>query len=55
MNPTSYSAYQPLQDADPRVTVVPLSGHQWATYSDIDSEGLLRDVEATPWDASSKF
>ncbi|KZT00848.1 S-adenosyl-L-methionine-dependent methyltransferase [Laetiporus sulphureus 93-53] len=40
----------PLQEADPRVKVVPLSGFDWDTYSHIEDAGLLQDVEAVPWE-----
>ena len=45
---------KPLE-ADPRVTVVPLSGFDWDTYSIIEERGLLNDVETVPWDGGSAF
>ncbi|KAJ3477929.1 hypothetical protein NLI96_g10130 [Meripilus lineatus] len=45
---------QPLE-ADPRVTVVPLSGFDWDTYSIIEERGLLNDVETVPWDGGGAF
>ncbi|KAI0655989.1 S-adenosyl-L-methionine-dependent methyltransferase [Cubamyces menziesii] len=47
------SALKPLEDADPRVTVLPMSGHSWDTYSYIEEHGLLEDVQAQPWDGPS--
>ncbi|KAI0745514.1 S-adenosyl-L-methionine-dependent methyltransferase [Earliella scabrosa] len=41
---------EPLQDADPRVTVVPMSGHSWDTYAHLQEQGLLEDVQAVPWE-----
>ncbi|KAL1942687.1 hypothetical protein VTO73DRAFT_4927 [Trametes versicolor] len=43
-------ALKPLQEADSRVTIVPMSGHSWDTYSQIEETGLLKDVESQPWD-----
>ncbi|EJF65151.1 S-adenosyl-L-methionine-dependent methyltransferase [Dichomitus squalens LYAD-421 SS1] len=51
-DPTYLKYLEPLADADPRVTVVPMSGHKWDTYSHLDEHGLLDDVEACPWDAT---
>ncbi|OBZ68250.1 Mitochondrial transcription factor 1 [Grifola frondosa] len=41
---------RPLQEADPRVTVVPLSGFMWDTYFEIENMGLLEGVETVPWE-----
>ncbi|KAI0743761.1 S-adenosyl-L-methionine-dependent methyltransferase [Daedaleopsis nitida] len=40
---------EPLQD-DPRVTVVPMSGHSWDTYTHLEEQGLLQDVVTAPWE-----
>ena len=45
---------QPLQDADPRVTVVPMSGHSWDTYAHLQEQGLLEDVQAVPWEEDAR-
>ncbi|KAI1796487.1 S-adenosyl-L-methionine-dependent methyltransferase [Ganoderma leucocontextum] len=42
----------PLADADPRVTVVPMSGHSWDTYSHLEEHRLLEDVDMVPWESS---
>ncbi|RDX44857.1 S-adenosyl-L-methionine-dependent methyltransferase [Lentinus brumalis] len=44
---------KPLEEADPRVTVVPMSGHAWDTYAHIQEQGLLKDVETAPWEENS--
>lgn len=44
---------QPLQDADPRVTVVPMSGHSWDTYTYLEEQGIFNEVEAAPWEEGS--
>ncbi|KAI0779873.1 S-adenosyl-L-methionine-dependent methyltransferase [Fomes fomentarius] len=50
----SYLEYlQPLQDADPRVTVVPMSGHSWDTYTYLEEQGIFNEVEAAPWEKGS--
>ncbi|CCM06868.1 uncharacterized protein FIBRA_09176 [Fibroporia radiculosa] len=40
---------KPLEAADSRVKVVPLSGFDWDTYSHIEEIGLLDDVKTVPW------
>ncbi|OSX66405.1 hypothetical protein POSPLADRAFT_1177873 [Postia placenta MAD-698-R-SB12] len=42
---------KPLEDADSRVKVVPLSGFDWDTYSHIEEAGLLNDVQTVPWES----
>ncbi|KAI0689271.1 hypothetical protein C8T65DRAFT_109565, partial [Cerioporus squamosus] len=44
---------KPLEEADPRVTVVPMSGHSWDTYTHLEEQGLLKDVASTPWEENS--
>ncbi|THH15037.1 hypothetical protein EW146_g5377 [Bondarzewia mesenterica] len=41
---------RPLELADPRVKVIPLSGFSWSTYSTLDEMGLFEDMETVPWD-----
>lgn len=36
------------------MTIVPMSGHSWDTYSQIEETGLLKDVESQPWDGPGK-
>ena len=43
--------YQPLEEADPRVTVVEKSGYHWNTYKDLEEAGLLEGVESVPWNS----
>lgn len=45
---------KPLEDADSRVKVVPLSGFEWDTYSHIEEAGLLNDVQTVPWESGRK-
>ncbi|KAI0674965.1 S-adenosyl-L-methionine-dependent methyltransferase [Trametes maxima] len=47
------SALKPLEDADSRVTVLPMSGHNWDSYSHIEEHGLLEDVRTQPWEGDS--
>ncbi|KAH9892893.1 S-adenosyl-L-methionine-dependent methyltransferase [Cubamyces lactineus] len=47
------SALKPLEDADPRVTVLPMSGHSWDTYSYIEEHGLLEGLQTQPWEGPS--
>ncbi|EIM83080.1 S-adenosyl-L-methionine-dependent methyltransferase [Stereum hirsutum FP-91666 SS1] len=35
---------RPLEQADPRVKIVPLSGFTWATYTQLEEMGLLADI-----------
>ncbi|PIL34238.1 hypothetical protein GSI_03949 [Ganoderma sinense ZZ0214-1] len=51
-DPAYLKYLHPLADADPRVTVVPMSGHNWDTYSHLDENRLLGDVEVAPWESS---
>ncbi|KAL6310467.1 S-adenosyl-L-methionine-dependent methyltransferase, partial [Sparassis latifolia] len=41
---------RPLEEADSRVKVIPLSGFNWDTYSHIEDLGLLDDVETHAWE-----
>ncbi|EJD03059.1 S-adenosyl-L-methionine-dependent methyltransferase [Fomitiporia mediterranea MF3/22] len=41
---------KPLEEVDPRVVVVPLSGFTWSTYTEIEARGLLHDVETRSWE-----
>ncbi|KAM5531080.1 hypothetical protein V8D89_015245 [Ganoderma adspersum] len=51
-DPVYLKYLNPLVDADPRVTVVPMSGHSWDTYSHLDEHRLLEDVDVAPWESS---
>ncbi|ETW81012.1 hypothetical protein HETIRDRAFT_238884, partial [Heterobasidion irregulare TC 32-1] len=42
---------RPLEEADPRVKVIPMSGFLWTTYSALDEMGILNDVDTVPWDS----
>ncbi|KAI0356139.1 S-adenosyl-L-methionine-dependent methyltransferase [Trametes cingulata] len=44
------SALQPLEAADPRVKVVPMSGHNWETYAHLEEHGLLEGLVPQSWD-----
>ncbi|KAH9942277.1 S-adenosyl-L-methionine-dependent methyltransferase [Epithele typhae] len=44
---------KPLEELDSRVTVLPLSGHVWDTYSNIEERGLLQDVQSVPWESGT--
>ncbi|GLB45068.1 putative class I-like SAM-binding methyltransferase superfamily, rRNA adenine N(6)-methyltransferase family protein [Lyophyllum shimeji] len=41
---------RPLQEADPRVTVIDRDGYTWDSYQHITELGLLDEVERLPWD-----
>ncbi|KAI0342001.1 S-adenosyl-L-methionine-dependent methyltransferase [Trametopsis cervina] len=41
---------RPLEAADPRVVVVPLSGYNWETYLHLEENGLFKDIETVPWE-----
>ncbi|VDC03590.1 unnamed protein product [Peniophora sp. CBMAI 1063] len=41
---------EPLAKADPRVTVLPMSGFDWATYTHMDDK-VLTDIPKLPFDA----
>ncbi|KAJ8596602.1 S-adenosyl-L-methionine-dependent methyltransferase [Rhizopogon salebrosus TDB-379] len=43
----------PLQEADPRVQVLPMNGFLWESYHQLDVQGFLDDVETTPWSQSN--
>lgn len=45
--------YQPLEDVDPRVTVLPLSGFLWDTYEELSVLGFFKDVEKEDWSKGS--
>ncbi|KAF9227446.1 S-adenosyl-L-methionine-dependent methyltransferase [Gyrodon lividus] len=40
---------RPLQEADPRVRVLPWDGYAWGTYYNLEAEGHLNEVEVSPW------
>ncbi|KAI5120640.1 hypothetical protein M0805_007977 [Coniferiporia weirii] len=40
---------QSLEEHDPRLVVVPLSGFDWSTYREIEARGLLEDVVMKKW------
>ncbi|PCH43743.1 S-adenosyl-L-methionine-dependent methyltransferase [Wolfiporia cocos MD-104 SS10] len=42
---------KPLEEADPRVKVVPYSGYEWDTYTFLQDAGLLSDVVSVPWES----
>ncbi|TFY81852.1 hypothetical protein EWM64_g2160 [Hericium alpestre] len=42
--------FSPLEQADSRVKVVPRSGFNWDTYGYLEENGLLDDVEISPWE-----
>ncbi|RPD63943.1 S-adenosyl-L-methionine-dependent methyltransferase [Lentinus tigrinus ALCF2SS1-7] len=44
---------KPLEEADPRVTVVPMSGHDWDTYAHLEEQGLMKDVVYAPWEENA--
>ncbi|KAG2150847.1 S-adenosyl-L-methionine-dependent methyltransferase [Suillus clintonianus] len=46
---------KPLQEADPRVQVLPMNGFLWDTYHQLDVQGFLKDVETTPWNQSNPY
>ncbi|KAI0633426.1 S-adenosyl-L-methionine-dependent methyltransferase [Trametes polyzona] len=46
-------ALKPLEAADPRVTIVPMSGHSWDTYSYLEEHGLLEGLQPQPWEGPS--
>ncbi|KIJ67701.1 hypothetical protein HYDPIDRAFT_126002 [Hydnomerulius pinastri MD-312] len=41
---------RPLQEVDPRVQVLPWDAYKWATYTNLEAEGYLGDVEVSSWD-----
>ncbi|KAG1771801.1 S-adenosyl-L-methionine-dependent methyltransferase [Suillus occidentalis] len=45
----------PLQEADPRVKVLPMNGFSWDTYHQLDVEGFLDDVENVPWNEPNPY
>ncbi|KAJ7072347.1 S-adenosyl-L-methionine-dependent methyltransferase [Mycena amicta] len=47
----SYLKYlKPLEALDSRIRVVDLGGELWTTYHTLDSMGLLKGLDTTPWD-----
>ncbi|KIJ18865.1 hypothetical protein PAXINDRAFT_109253 [Paxillus involutus ATCC 200175] len=40
---------RPLEEADPRVRVLPWDGYTWGTYHNLEAEGHLNDVEVSSW------
>lgn len=48
--PISDTRLQPLELVDPRVKVLPYSGHSWDTYNMLEDQGLLDDVPKVAWD-----
>ncbi|KAG2750325.1 S-adenosyl-L-methionine-dependent methyltransferase [Suillus brevipes Sb2] len=45
----------PLQEADPRVKVLPMNGFSWDTYHQLEVEGFLDDVENVPWNKPNPY
>ncbi|EJD52638.1 S-adenosyl-L-methionine-dependent methyltransferase [Auricularia subglabra TFB-10046 SS5] len=52
-----YTSLKSLEEQDDRVRVVERSGFQWATYSFLEAEGHMQDVEVADWadDAALQF
>ncbi|KAK7472512.1 hypothetical protein VKT23_000627 [Stygiomarasmius scandens] len=50
-NPRYLEYLKPLEEVDPRVKVVPLSGLEWSTYDSVQELGLLSDIETVAWGA----
>ncbi|KAF5351667.1 hypothetical protein D9756_007711 [Leucocoprinus leucothites] len=48
-NPLFNQWLKPLEDIDPRITVVPVSGYQWNAYDYISNHGYLEDVQTIDW------
>ncbi|KAF9448220.1 S-adenosyl-L-methionine-dependent methyltransferase [Macrolepiota fuliginosa MF-IS2] len=48
-NAQFYKCLKPLEQQDPRVTVINLSGFSWDAYEQIFALGLLDDVERVDW------
>ncbi|OCB86899.1 S-adenosyl-L-methionine-dependent methyltransferase [Sanghuangporus baumii] len=40
---------KPLEEVDPRVKIIPMSGFGWPTYTALEAEGLLDDVIRKEW------
>ncbi|KAL5507205.1 hypothetical protein ACEPAH_6661 [Sanghuangporus vaninii] len=40
---------KPLEEVDPRVKIIPMSGFAWPTYTALEAEGLLDDVIRKEW------
>lgn len=45
-----FASLKQLENQDERVHVVERSGFQWATYSYLEAEGHMQDVEVTEWE-----
>lgn len=46
---------KPLEEVDPRVVVVPLSGFSWTTYNELDARGLLDDIVKKEWEEEGEY
>lgn len=44
-----YSILQELESCDPRVSAVNLNAMSWDTYSQLEHDNLLNDVEIRDW------
>lgn len=40
---------QPLEQADPRVKILPIAGYEWDSYQTIENLNLLDDVPKLEW------
>ncbi|KAG2132443.1 S-adenosyl-L-methionine-dependent methyltransferase [Suillus bovinus] len=45
----------PLQEADPRVQILPMNGFSWDTYHQLDVQGFLDGVENVPWNQPNPY
>lgn len=45
-----HTTSQTLEQYDPRVKVIPLSGFDWSTYTTLEAQGILDDVVKTDWE-----
>lgn len=46
---------KPLEEVDPRVVVVPLSGFSWTTYNELDARGLFDDIVKKEWEEEGEY
>ncbi|TCD67450.1 Mitochondrial transcription factor 1 [Steccherinum ochraceum] len=49
-HPAYLEYLRPLEQMDPRVTVISKSGFEWDTYAILEETGVLDDVETASWD-----
>ncbi|KLO18360.1 S-adenosyl-L-methionine-dependent methyltransferase [Schizopora paradoxa] len=53
-NPVLFNDLKVLEQHDPRITVIPRSGFLWLSYTELEAQGLLKDVNPVAWKSEAQ-